>query len=296
MQNIIKVMLACGLLLVIVNVQAKQCYQPEKLIFSVIPSSKKKSELSLYKPLGNHISQQLNIPVEYRKMSSYKAVVNGIVSGKLHFARMGAFSYVTASNMSQFVQPFAAHQNAANPPFQDEGIFYRSALIVHADSAFHDVASLQNKQVLLTELGSTSGVLVPKVVFTKQMKIKRLTDFFGSMMHSKGQDNSIFAVRDKLFDAAFVSARRLGLMVAKGKVKENQFRVLWQSPNIPHDPYVYSTRLCEHYLAAIRNAFFSIHKTDEGVEMLKNLGARQLVPTSAQNYDIIRELSQKKYQ
>jgi len=87
-------MLACGLLLVTVNVQAKQCYQPEKLVFSVVPSSKKKSELSLYKPLGDHISQQLNIPVEYRKISSYKAVVNGIVSGELHFARMGAFSYV----------------------------------------------------------------------------------------------------------------------------------------------------------------------------------------------------------
>ncbi|WP_353573010.1 phosphate/phosphite/phosphonate ABC transporter substrate-binding protein [Candidatus Albibeggiatoa sp. nov. BB20] len=286
--------LLCGLILTII-VHGQECIQPDKLIFSVIPSNKKKSELTLYQPIANAITEQFQIPVELKKLNSYQEIVSELITGNVHFARIGPFSYITVANMNSTIKPFALHYHAANPPFQEEGSFYYSILIVHADSSYHDIESLRGKTILLTEQGSTSGVLVPRVLFSKQVKANKLNDFFSSVTYSGGHDTSVIEIANQKYDAAFISARNLSLMIKKGLVEVGQFRVLWKSPPIPYGPYVYNTDLCEPYLKAIRHVAFDIHNSADGKTMLKTLGALRLAPTSADNYDVIRELSKLKH-
>ncbi|MCV6638391.1 phosphate/phosphite/phosphonate ABC transporter substrate-binding protein [Candidatus Albibeggiatoa sp. nov. NOAA] len=282
-------------LLMTVTVQAEECLQPDKLVFSVVPSDKKSLEIENYQPLANAIAQQLNISVELKALHSYGDIVSELIQGELHFARLGAFSYVTAASLNDSIQPFAVHYHASNPPFQDEGSFYYSILIVHADSPYKDIASLQNKTVLLTEQGSTSGVLVPRVLFTKHMKVAKLNDFFDAVIYSGGHDTSTLAIANREFDAAFVSARNLSRLVMSGAVDVNQFRILWRSQPIPHGPYVFNNHLCEPYQNVIAQAAFNIHKSIEGQTMLQALGALCLAPVTAGDYSIVQELSKLRH-
>ncbi|MEK7991982.1 MAG: phosphate/phosphite/phosphonate ABC transporter substrate-binding protein [Thiotrichaceae bacterium] len=283
----------CGLLL-IVTAQAESCIQPEKLVFSVIPSNKKKSELNIYQPIANAILEQFQIPVELKKMDSYEQIVTELIMGNLHFAILGAFSYITVSSMNPSVKPFAVHYHAANPPFQEEGSFYRSILIVHADSSYYDIESLRGKTALLTEEGSTSGTLVPRVLFSKEIKVDRLNEFFSSITYSGGHDTSVIEIANKKFEAAFVSAHNLSWMIKKGLIEEKKFRVLWESPPIPYGPYVYNTQLCEKYLKAIRSVVLGVNDFAEGKAMLKKLGAIRLTTSKDSDYDVILELSKQR--
>ena len=280
----------CGLILNI-NIHAAECLQPNKLIFSVTPTKKKTLEIKAYEPLVNAIFEQSGLLVELRQLHSYDEIVNEFIKGNLHFARMGAFSYVTATHLSPFITPFAVHYHASKPPFQKQGTFYHSVLIVHTDSNYHNIESLRGKPILLTSKGSTSGSLVPRVLFTKQVKAAHFNDFFSAVIFSGGHDNSALAVANKDFDAAFVSSRNLGMLFTNNVLKENPFKIIWKSKPLPFGPYVYNNRLCKEYVDIIRQASLNIHQSEQGQEMLRTLGALKLVPAQAADYDIIHELS-----
>lgn len=293
-KNLLLLGILCGLLLNATS-QAQTCIQPDKLVFSVVPTGKKTPELSIYKPLAQAIEKQLNISVELKKFYSYRDIVTALVQEQLHFARMGAFSYIIAANTSEFIKPFAAHYHASSPPFQKQGTFYQSILIVHADSAYQEIADLKGKSVLLTTQGSTSGSLVPRVLFAKQVNIEKLDDFFSEIFYSGRHDNSVLAVINKKFDAAFVASRNLSIMSENGLLKPEQIRVLWQSKPIPHGPFVYNDHLCENYKNAIRQATFNIHKSPQGKIMMHEVGALRFAPADSEDYDVVRELAEQRH-
>jgi phosphonate transport system substrate-binding protein len=240
------------------------------------------------------IAKQLGLPVKLKLLSSYKDIVAELIVGKVHFARLGGFSYITAASLNPSIQPFAVHYHESNPPFQKEGAFYQSILIVHADTPYYDVQSLRGASTLLTEEGSTSGVLVPRILFSKHVKTE-LDEFFSLVNYSGGHDTSILEIANQRFDSAFVSARNLSLLSNKGTVNPDKFRILWESPPIPHGPYVYNTDLCEKYQKVIRETTLNLHHTETGQDMLKTLGALRLVPAKTQDYDVIQELSQLRH-
>ena len=45
-------------------------------------------------------------------------------------------------------------------------------------------------------------------------------------------------------DAAFVATHRFDNVIDRGHVKLDDFNVLWKSPVIPQDPFVYRSDLC----------------------------------------------------
>ena len=72
-----------------------------------------------------------------------------------------------------------------------------------------------------------------------------LKSYFSRVVYSGGHDLSSISVSEVKVDAAFVASHRFMETVNAGKVKLEDFNILWSSPMIPQDPFVYRNTLCE---------------------------------------------------
>ena len=77
--------------------------------------------------------------------------------------------------------------------------------------------------------------------------------------------------------------------VNAGKVKLEDFNILWSSPMIPQDPFVYRNTLCEDLRKKISDTFFAVDQTEDGKKYLANVKSEKIVKMTDKDYDIVRE-------
>ena len=121
-----------------------------------------------------------------------------------------------------------------------------------------------------------------------------LEEYFSKVVYTGGHDLSTIAVYEGKVDAAFVATHRFDNVVDRGLVKLEDFNVLWSSPPIPQDPFVYRGKLCDDLKAKIRETFLTIHEVPEASLFLENVKANKFVAMTDADYDIIRDLKKAK--
>lgn len=279
---------AAALLLVALQLplHAAECENPRKIRFALIPEESSQKSIASLEPLIEKLNAVLGVPVEAYVPASYAAVIEAIVSGAVHIARLGPASYVSARRADPQVTAFATHAHKADE-YNPAGASYRSVLIIRRDSSIHSVAGLKNKRVALVDPESTSGTLIPTRIFAKEVGIP-LDRFFGSVGFTGRHDHSIRSVLNGQVEAAFVSSTKLATALPSTQDRQ-QIRILWQSQDVPRDPYVYRGQLCSAYKEKIREVFLGQHGT-RIAKALDNLDALRFVPVDDESYRVVREI------
>lgn len=263
-----------------------ECESPSTLRFSLVPQGNVQKDLAELQPLLEELRSRLGIAVETYAPSSYGAVVEGVLSGAIHLAYLGPASYVAAKRADPSLTPFASYALKANP-YQEAGAFYHSLLIVRSDSEYASPASLRGKRVTLVDPNSTSGFLIPRHVFAKEVGAP-LEKYFGQLGYTGSHLASIDRVLRGQADAAFVGSSNLASALANPAARQ-QIRVVWRSSPIPVDPFVYRGQLCDSLKTKIRDVFLG-HGNRQKSAVLDNLGASGFVPVSDQDYQVVREI------
>ena len=267
--------------------RAAACERPDRLRFSIIPRGDVRKELAELQPLLDQLRTALGIPLEVYAAPSYGAVIEALLSGAVHLARIGPASYVSARRADPQLTAFANYANKASR-FQPEGAFYHSLLIVRAGSAIADIQALRGKRLALVDPESTSGALVPRHVFARQVGTP-LESYFSQVGYTGSHTQSVQRVLAGQIDAAFVGSQNLAAETASDPARERQIRVVWRSAPIPTDPFVFRGQLCEDIKEKIRAAFFN-RSGPQSADLLDKLKVARLVPVSDQDYRIVREL------
>lgn len=266
---------------------AVACERPERLRFSIIPRGQVRKELAQLQPLLDQLRATLGIPVEVYAAPSYGAVVEALLSGAVHLARLGPASYVSARRADPMLTAFASYATKASA-FQPAGAFYHSLLIVRAGGGIKDLKDLRGKRLALVDPGSTSGALIPRHVFAKQLG-QPLESYFSQVGYTGSHTQSVNRVLAGQIDAAFVGSQNLATETASHPARERQVRVVWRSDPIPTDPFVFRGQLCDALKEKIRAAFFNGGGA-QSAEVLDKLNLARFVPVSDQDYRIVREL------
>ncbi len=126
-------------------------------------------------------------------------------------------------------------------------------------SKFTTIESLKGSVLGLTDPGSTSGNLMPRVVFSDVVGMD-LDKYFGKVVYTGSHELSTVAVHQGKVDAAFVATHRFDNVVNKGEVALGDFNVLWKSDPIPQDPFVYRNSLCDDIKKKIEDSFRRCHR------------------------------------
>lgn len=265
-----------------------QCERPSRLRFSIIPLGDSQDKQGAFKPLIEDLQQTLHIPVDLVAASSYGAIIEGLLSGAIDLARMGPASYITASNSDRKIVPFAAFVRDRDLFNDGNPAGYYSVLITRQDSAIKSWQDMKGRKLSLSDPESTSGATIPRYYFSRLID-STFERFFARIGYAGNHEQSIYAVRDKEVDAAFVSSNILSALVLSKKIREQDIRILWKSKPIPHAPFVYRTQLCPEITQKIRSVFFN-PKSPNLAATLKNLEAQSFAPVTEQDYQILREL------
>ncbi len=273
-------------------VSAQQCEDPKVLRFSIIPTQESVRELTLYKPVLDLLAKNTGKKIEFYMPTSYSSVVEALLGKWVDVAVLGPESYVIARNQGAQAEVFATYYKK-KLGIQEAGPGYKSLLISKKGSKFSTVEAAKGSVMLLVDPASTSGALIPEHVFGGKVVKMPLKQYFSRVAFSGGHDLSTLAVFDGKADVAFVASHRFmnAIDASKGRMKLEDFNILWTSPLLPQDPFVYRTGLCPDLKKKIQDTFLTLDSTDVGKAYLENVGSEKFVAMKDSDYDIIREVA-----
>lgn len=274
------------------SAKAAECENPDELTFAIIPTEETVAELQLYKPVTDRMAKMTGKKIQFFMPTSYASVVEGLLSKFVDVAVLGPYTYVIANSKDPNVEVFATYAKKKGH-MQEEGPGYKAALITKKGTKFTTIESLKGSTLALADPGSTSGNLMPRVVFPKVVNMD-VDKFFGKVIYSGSHELSAVAVNKGKVDAAFVATHRFDNVVNKGEIKLEDVNILWESKPIPQDPFVYRKPLCEDIKKNIRETFLGLDKEPGAQKFLANVKSNKFVPMSSEDYDIIRDLKAAK--
>ncbi len=271
---------------------AAECENPDALTFAIIPTEETVAELQLYKPVTDRMAEMTGKKIQFFMPTSYASVVEGMLSGFVHVGVLGPYTYVIANEKDPNIEVFATYAKRPGH-LQEEGPGYRGVLVTKKGSGFDTIESLKGSVLGLTDPGSTSGNLMPRVVFSDTVGMG-LDDYFGKVVYTGSHELSTVAVHQGKVDAAFVATHRFDNVVDKGEVKLDEFNVLWKSDPIPQDPFVYRNTLCDDIKKNIEDTFLGLKDQPGAKKFLDNVKSNTFVRMTSDDYNIIRALKKAK--
>ena len=271
---------------------AAKCSNPKQLRFSIIPTEESSFELDLYKPILLKLKQNTGKKIEFYMPTSYASVAEALIGGFVDIAVLGPYGYITAKKKEPSITVFATYAKKKGY-MQNEGPGYQSVLISKKGSKFTTEKSLKGATVGHADPGSTSGDLIPRVVWAPSMNTDS-DKFWKRIVYTGGHDLTTLAVYSGKIDAGFVASHRFDNVVAKGKVKLSDFNILWRSPSVPQDPFVFSGKLCKDIQDNIRKTFLELGNDAGAAKFLANLKSSKFVAMTDKDYDVIRTLAKAK--
>ena len=232
---------------------------PSTLVFAYTPVEDPALYASQFRPLIDHLTRCTGKRTVYFQVTSNAAQVEAMRSGRLHIAGFSTGPTAFAVNLAGAV-PFAVKGGPEG--FES----YRVLMLVRADSPFQTLADLKGKRVAHTSATSNSGNLAPRAFFPG-LGLNPDADY--RVLYSGGHDRSVMGVSAGDYDAAPVASDVYSRMVARGQVKGENFRVIWQSDPFPTSSFAMAHDLRPELQAKIRQCFLEYRFPES---MVRDLG------------------------
>jgi phosphonate transport system substrate-binding protein len=259
--------------------------QPRTLvIMSVTNQTPEKLQL-MFSKLTPYLSAELGVPVEYRPMADYAAVVNAFKAGDADLVSFGGLTGVQATVQLPGAQAIVQ---------RDIDQHFHSLFIANKATNITTLQDLKGHTFTFGGELSTSGRLMPQY-YLQQAGIQ-LTDFKGAVGFSGAHDKTISLVQAGTYDAGAVNELVWNQEVKQGIVDLTKVGVLYTTPAFPDDHWVIhpdaAARFGPGFTARVQDAFL---KLDPAVpahkEILDLFGAQKFVATRNENYSSIESVA-----
>ena len=278
------------------GVLAKECKDPEALTYAAMSQERAPVVAKRVAPLLDYIAKVTGKKVEFYLTTSYAAQIEAMLGGFADIANFGPFAYVLATEKSPNIEAFATYTVKAMPEhFVPGGPKYVGMLVSKKGSKFTSVEKTKGAVAGFPDPGSTSGWLVPNVLFTKKVGAS-LESYFSKIVFTGSHDANILAVLEGRIDVGFTwdsAPFRLWKRGEMGKPADD-LNVLWISPDIPLDPYSYPKDLCPELKEKIKKAFLTWRQQPESKDFFEAIGGIKIVEMKDSDYDVIRDLYEAK--
>jgi phosphonate transport system substrate-binding protein len=179
-----------------------------------------------YMPVFAHLAKELGVDFDLVATTDWAGMAVAMGSGQLDVAWMGPWGYVIANSATNC-------QAVATVKYDDKPIYY-GIIIARPDlpvAKFPD--DTKGRSISFADVGSTSGWLVPTFYAKEIWKIDPKTYW----KYSEGATHAAneIAVSSGQVDMATDFDRNRNAMIASGKVKEDQNKIVWTSAPLPND-------------------------------------------------------------
>jgi phosphonate transport system substrate-binding protein len=235
---------------------------PDRLIVGVSSVEDAQTAMKTYSPLIDHLKTCLKKDVQLHPPVGESNVLEGMRTGQVHVGQFATGATMYAVNFAGGV-PFAGK----GPSSTGKRDTYTLMLIVKADSSYQKPSDLKGKQIAHTSATSNSGNLAPRALFP-ELGLTPEKDY--KVVFSGKHDKSIMGVQLGLYDAAAVASDVFERLIAKGDIKRNQFRVVYESEEFPPDAFSYAHDLDPKLAGEIKRCFYDFRFPESMSKQLEN--------------------------
>lgn len=196
---------------------------PSALVFAYSPVENPAVYQVVWQPFMDYLGPCTGKRIVFFPVQNNAAQIEAMRSGRLHISGFATGVVGFAVNLAGAV-PFAVIGS-------EKGVSgYKLIALVKSESPYQKLTDLKGKKVAHTAPSSNSGNLAPRVFFPDQ-GLKPDADY--KVLMSGGHDKSVLGLAAGDYDMAPVASDVYDRMVARGAVKGDQLRVIWESETFP---------------------------------------------------------------
>jgi phosphonate transport system substrate-binding protein len=247
---------------------------------SAIPDESPTELQRKFKPLGDYLSKETGLKVEFTPVTDYAAVVEALASKKIDMAWLGGFTYVQAKlRTNGEVTPII--QRAEDEKFT-------SIFIVPVGSSVKSLAELKGKTMAFGSPSSTSGHLMPRY-FLMQAGLNVDKDL-KNIAFSGAHDATVAFVASGKAEAGVLNASVWEKLIESQNPNALKAKVLAVTP--PFYDYNWTVRggLEPATVKKISDAFLKLDANNPNYKELMDLQrASKYITTKSSNYDEIEK-------
>jgi phosphonate transport system substrate-binding protein len=239
----------------------------QEINFGIIATDSASAQRDRWEPFFRDMEKKTGLKVTAFYAPDYAGVIEAMRFNKIQVAWYGnkaAMEAVDRANGEIFAQLMYA----------DGTYGYHALLITHKDSPYQNLdqvfANAKNVNFGIGDPNSTSGFLVPSYYVFAQRKIDPRSTFRTVRNASHGAN--IQATLAKQVDVATNNTEDMGKLETTKPELFQQLRVIWKSPLIPSDPFVWRKDLDPAVKAKLKSFVIGYAKTDPAEKtILKNI-------------------------
>jgi phosphonate transport system substrate-binding protein len=247
---------------------------------SAIPDEAPTELQRKFKPLGEYLSKEIGMKVEFTPVMDYAAVVEALAANKIDMAWLGGFTYIQAKQRTN---------DTAIPIIQrQEDATFISKIIVPENSPIKSLGDLKGKTFAFGSPASTSGHLMPRY-FLMQSGINPDVDF-KNIAFSGAHDATVAFVASGKAQAGALNASVLDKLIETKNPNALKVKVLATTP--PFYDYNWTVRgsLDPSLVSKIKNAFLKLDASKpEFKELMELQRTVKYIETQSSNYDNIEK-------
>lgn len=246
---------------------AATALQAQEINFGVIATDSASTQRERWEPFFADMAKKTGLSIKSFYAPDYAGVIEAMRFNKVQVAWYGnkaAMEAVDRSNGEVFAQVMYA-----------DGTFgYHGLLVAHKDSPYNSVDDvLKNSKSINFSIGdpnSTSGFLVPTFYVFAKNGVDHRTAF--KTVRNASHGANLQAVLAKQVDVATNNTEDLTKLENSKPELASQVKVLWKSPLIPSDPFVWRKDLDPAVKAKLKAFVLGYAKTDPAEKaILKNI-------------------------
>lgn len=246
---------------------AATALQAQEINFGVIATDSASTQRERWEPFFADMAKKTGLSIKSFYAPDYAGVIEAMRFNKVQVAWYGnkaAMEAVDRSNGEVFAQVMYA-----------DGTFgYHGLLAAHKDSPYNSVDDvLKNSKSINFSIGdpnSTSGFLVPTFYVFAKNGVDHRTAF--KTVRNASHGANLLAVLAKQVDVATNNTEDLTKLENSKPELASQVKVLWKSPLIPSDPFVWRKDLDPAVKAKLKAFVLGYAKTDPAEKaILKNI-------------------------
>ena len=231
--------------------------QAQEISFGVIATDSASTQRERWEPFFRDMEKKTGLTVKSFYAPDYAGVIEAMRFNKVQVAWYGNKAAMEAVDRAQ-------GEIFAQVMYADGTFGYHALLIAHKDSPYNNLDDvLRNSKNINFSIGdpnSTSGFLVPTFYIFARNGIDHRTAF--KTIRNASHGANLQAVLAKQVDVATNNTEDYGKLQSSRPELAAQLKVLWRSPLIPSDPFVWRKDLDPAVKAKLRNFVLNYAKTD----------------------------------
>jgi phosphonate transport system substrate-binding protein len=246
------------------------------LVIGLIPERNIFKQLDRYEPLADYLSRKIGADVKLKVLTRYGNIIDNFSSAGLDGAFFGSFTY-TLAHAKLGVEPVARPETA-------EGVStYYGLIFVRKDSGIKSIQDMKGKRFVFVDRATTAGYLLP-LAFFKAHRIEDYKTFFKETYFSGTHEDAIYDVLNKKADIGAAKNTIFARLAAVDSRVKDELVILARSPGVPENGLAVKKDLDHAIRNKLQEALLNMQNDIQGMNVLKNLGARRFIETTDSDY------------